>query len=66
MANTAITFVFSVLTFYSFYRYTFQQNDFFKELSWMHLQWEIIFLASTLTAIYAANRVSNEVIINID
>lgn len=64
MVNTACTFVFSVLSFYSFYRYLFQPDELLKALSMLHFGWLLFFLTSTLTVIYNANLVASEV--NID
>lgn len=64
MVNAAVTMMFSVLTFYSIYKYIFQQIDQFREASWVHLQWEFMYIASTLMGIYTASRVSSEVSIH--
>lgn len=61
MVNTACTFIFSVLSFYSFYRYSFQEDEFFKKLALLHFGWLSFFLTSTLTVIYTANLVASEV-----
>lgn len=61
MIITASTFIFSVLTFYTFYRYIVQQHESFKDLLWMHLQWQLFYLIFTLLVIYTANQVTSEV-----
>lgn len=61
MVNAAITFIFSVLTFYTFYRYILEQNGFFKEVSFVHFIWQMFYLIGILKVIYSANQVTNEV-----
>lgn len=61
MVNAGVTLVYSVLTFYTFYRYIVQQNDIFEDLSLVHFQWELLFVSSLLTSIYIADQVSSEV-----
>lgn len=61
MVITAYTFIFSVISLYTFYRYFVQHNEFFKDLSWLHFQWQFFYLISMLMIIYTANLVTNEV-----
>lgn len=61
MLITAASFIFSVLTFYTFYRFAVQKDKFFNDLLWLHLQWCTLYLASTLLVIYMANQVKREV-----
>lgn len=61
MVHTAATFVQSVLTFYSFYRYILQRDDFFKEILLTYFQWQLYYLALTITVIYTANLLTKEV-----
>lgn len=61
MVNTATSFIQSVLTFYILYRYTFQQNKMFEEMSMGYIQFEIYHLTLTVTSIYIANLVAREV-----
>lgn len=61
MVNTAATFLFTILTLYTFYRYILHQDEFFKDLSLLHLKWQLFYLSVTLTVIYTANQVAREV-----
>lgn len=61
MVNTAASFIFSIFTFYSFYRYIVDQSDFFKETAILHFDWQIYYLASALVVIRSANQLANEV-----
>lgn len=63
MVNIATTFIQSVTTFYIFYRYTFHQNEMFREMSVGYIQWEIYHLTLTILTIYEAHLVAREVII---
>lgn len=65
MFTTACTFIFSVLTCYTFYRFLIQQDTFLKDLSLLHFNWQIFFLTSTLMVIITANLVTSEVNISI-
>lgn len=60
MVNTANTFVFSVFTFYTLYRYILQQNEMFEKLLWTHLRWELFYFVPTLIFIYTADLVATE------
>lgn len=61
MINTGASFIFSVLTFYSFFHYMIQQNDYFRDLSWKHVQWEVVILTTTITVISSASSMAYEV-----
>lgn len=60
MVITAYTFIFSVITLHTFYRYVIQRNEEFKDLSWLHFQWQFFYLISMLLIIYTANLVTRE------
>lgn len=59
--NAAVTLMFSILTFYTFFRYVLQQNSDFEDISWGHFVFELLVLTSTLTSVYRSSRVSSEV-----
>lgn len=61
MFNMAVTFVQSVLTFYAFYRYVLQQNDYFGAISIAYVQWLLFYLTWTLLVIHISTRVTREV-----
>lgn len=61
MILTGYTFIISVLTYYTFYRYIVQQDDYFKDFAWMHIEVQIFYLISILVVIYNANRMIIEV-----
>lgn len=65
MVNAAATFVYSVLTFYTFYRYILQKDEVFGQLLWEQVKWEIFYLCSTLMVIYTTYIVSSEVNIGV-
>lgn len=54
-------FVISVFTNYTFYRYIFQQNDYFRELVWIQTKWQIFALTYTLMVITISSLVKKEV-----
>lgn len=59
--NAACTFLFSVLTFYTFYRYNAQPNEFLTQLTFMHSVWQFMFLTSTIAVIYNSELVTSAV-----
>lgn len=61
MNIAAFTFVSSVLSYYAFYRYIVQPNEYFEDFVWVHMQYQIYYLIFMLYIIYNANRVINEV-----
>lgn len=61
MVLTGYTFTLSVLTYYTFYRYIVQQNEYYKDFAWMHIEVQMYYLISIFTVIYNANRIINEV-----
>lgn len=65
MINILTTFGLSVLAFYAFYRYNFQQNEFYKQHLYGMLEWFSVYLVSALVVIYMANLVAKEVSIPI-
>lgn len=65
MVNSAASFMFFTVAFYTTFRYFFQQNDFFKELAWVYVVSAILFLIFLVMAITTANRVSHEVNTNL-
>lgn len=54
-------FVISVFTNYTFYRYVFQQNDYFRELVWIESKWQIFVLIYTLAVVSISSFVKKEV-----
>lgn len=61
VVNTAGSFIFSVLSLYTYFQYFIQKDEYFWVLSWKHVQWQILFLTTTLMAIHKASLVSEEV-----
>lgn len=61
MITIANTFVFTVLTFYTLYRYLVQQNETFQEVSQIHFQWQTVYLTSTMAVLFTTHLVTNEV-----
>lgn len=61
MINIMATFGLSVLTFYTFYLYRFQQNDIQTEHLMVILNMFILYLLPTLTIFYIADKVMKEV-----
>lgn len=62
MINIMVTFVLSVMTLYTFYRYHFQQNGFQKNDFFNTFEWLLFYLLSTIIVIFMANLVTKEVI----
>lgn len=61
MITVCNTFIFSVLTYYTVYRYVVQQNKSFQEVSQIHFQWQTVYLSSTMIVLYTTHSVKNEV-----
>lgn len=61
MIVTSYAFVTTILTLYSASRYVHEQNEYFKEQFLLHINWQVFYLIVTLTTIYTANLLSNEV-----
>lgn len=61
MFNVGFTFIFSVLCLYTFYRYYFEQNDTLKQLSYVHLDWQIFYLFYTFMLINAGSKIASNV-----
>lgn len=61
MINIMATFGLSVMTFYTFYLYRFQQNDIQTEHLMVILNMFILYLLPTLTIFYIADKVMKEV-----
>lgn len=61
MFNIAATFVYSVLTCYTLYRYFLEQNEFFRQLASVHLHWQLFYVIYALAVIYAGNAVASKV-----
>lgn len=60
LMNTACTFLFSVLTCYTFYRYTVHPNELLKQLSFIHSVWLLLFFTSTIAVIYSSELMTSE------
>lgn len=61
MTCIGIAFVFSVLTFFSFYRYILQQNEFFRESSFVHLERCVFFGSFMLMVVFSGSLIGHEV-----
>lgn len=62
MFNIGNTFIFSVLTLYTFYRYILQQNELYRDLSYSHFHWQIFYFFYAFILIYAGSTVTSKVI----
>lgn len=62
MFDTAVAFIYSVLTFYSYYQYFLQKNAIFKELVLGHYLWQSVYFVAVITGICIASLVKSEVI----
>lgn len=63
MFTISYAFAYSVLGFYSGYRYMRDQTELYRDSIWIHFKWCLYFMAIVLLVIYTANRVANEVIL---
>lgn len=61
MINVGLTFITALLTLYSMFRYTLQQNDFFLHLFRMHVSFLVYCLIALILIIYISNALTNEV-----
>lgn len=61
IVNAAATFVFSVLTFNTIYRYILQPNEHLRDLLYVQLKWESFYLFTTLMVIHICDLVTSEV-----
>lgn len=61
MFTTAYTFAYSVLGFYTCYRYIREKSELYKDQTWVHFKWQLYFLAIVLRVIYTAQQLSSEV-----
>lgn len=61
MINIITTFGLSVMAFYTFYQYRFQQNEFYKTYLFIMFEIFILYLISTLAIFYMAHSVAKEV-----
>lgn len=64
MFNIGATFIFSILTFYTFYRYILEQNDFFQQVTFVHFYWQIFYLVYAFMVIYAGSVIASKVNMN--
>lgn len=61
MYHAACTFILIIFTLYSIFRYIFQPNEFFKQQTLLHIEWQITFLCVLIVIIYHASRLTREV-----
>lgn len=61
MIITAFTFASTVLTYFALYRYIVQQNEYYQDFVWVHIQFQIYYLILMLLIIFNANHVIIEV-----
>lgn len=59
--NAASSFLFSLTTLYTLYRYTVQPNEMLGQLSFIHSVYQLMFLMSTIAIIYSSELVTSEV-----
>lgn len=67
--NIIETFIFSVLAIYTFYQNYIKQNGAFELYFYVTVEWFLLYLIITLTVIYMAHLLTNEVslkIVNFD
>lgn len=65
MYNIGQSFIFSVLSFYTFYRYLIEPNEFFKQVALVHFYWQLFYLIYAYMVIYAGSVVTSKVNIRI-
>lgn len=63
MITIANTFIYTVLTYLTLYRYVVQQNESFQEVFQIHFQWQTVYLSSMLVVLYTTHSVASEVYI---
>lgn len=63
MVFCGTTFMFCVLSVYTFYRNFLQTNEIFKQVSLIHFIWVIFYMALILVVIHNGNRMVYEVFI---
>lgn len=61
MFNVAVTFVFSVLSFYTFYRFIVDPNEFFKQVALIHFFWQSFYLIYVFMVIYVGSVIKSKV-----
>lgn len=62
MISTAATFIFTILTFYTYCQLIRQHDKNFPEnILWIQSAWQIFYLSGTLLIIYNVNLLTNEV-----
>lgn len=61
MYNIGQSFIFSVLSFYTFYRYLIEPNEFFKQVALVHFYWQLFYLIYTNMVIYVGSVVTSKV-----
>lgn len=61
MLSVAVTFVFSVLSFYTFYRYIIDPTEFFKQMALIHFFWQSFYLIYAFMIIYAGSVIKSKV-----
>lgn len=59
--NIVETFVFTVTTFYTLYKYYFEKIDEYKTYFYTTVEWLVLIFAISLAIIYVASLVTNEV-----
>lgn len=61
MITIANTFIFTVLTCLTLYRYVVQQNQAYQEVSQIHFQWQTVYLSSMLVVLRTSHSVTSKV-----
>lgn len=61
MGSIGATFVFSIFTFYTLYRYILQQNDFYAHFTKLHLTYQFFYMIYTNMVVYAGSLIGREV-----
>lgn len=64
MLNIAVSFVGAVMSFFTFYRWIFDQNVFYKDHSLQLFMWMWFYASTLVMVIFTANQVTSEVSIH--
>lgn len=63
--NIGATFVFTILTFYTFCYFLLQQKPLYEQLTLVHFNYQVFYLIYTYMVIYSGSMIAREVNINI-
>lgn len=61
MFDIGATFIFTVLTCYTLYRYIVQRNALFEQLAYLHINFQVFYTFYAIAVIYAGDLIAREV-----